>query len=221
MKKIVVKEEYLDSIKSEEKFINAIQLGRILGAIQYNKNIHAILHEKDENLSVNLQLHLMINHAALLFEGIKKFEQIKSEFDNLKTYKKNIEKIKKILREYNDENSFISSVLKKIRNRIAFHFDKSIIKTIFSEYVDASLEEDKEIVLLSGESELKKDTSFMLSDNISINYILGLINKKELTDQEKFKYLAKTLLELSELFCDILDELIPELSSEFCENKEE
>jgi len=43
MKKIVVKKEYIPKIKNEDKFINAIQLGRIIAAIRYNKILYTSL----------------------------------------------------------------------------------------------------------------------------------------------------------------------------------
>ena len=69
-------------------------------------------------------------------------------------YKKNLEKIEIILNELNDKNSFTNNVLGEIRNRIAFHFDKGIIKEAIEQFVDDSLKEKKDVVLMSGKSVL-------------------------------------------------------------------
>lgn len=69
-------------------------------------------------------------------------------------YKKNLEKIEIILNELNDKNSFTNNVLGEIRNRIAFHFDKGIIKEAIEQFVDGSLKEKKDVVLMSGKSVL-------------------------------------------------------------------
>ena len=76
MKRIIVKKELYQSIKDDEKFLDAIQLCRILSAIQYNNVIYAMLIENKE-FDTYLQLHLVIYHASFLYEGIKKFNIIK------------------------------------------------------------------------------------------------------------------------------------------------
>ncbi|MFX0207879.1 MAG: hypothetical protein ACFFDT_17960 [Candidatus Hodarchaeota archaeon] len=220
MKKIVVKKEYLPNIKNEDKFINAIQLGRIIGAINYNKILYAEI-SKDKEINTSLQLYLLLNLAALVYEGIKKFKNSKSDFENLNFYKENLDKIEIILNEANDTKSFTNTVLERIRNRIAFHFDKGVIKEVIEQFVDDSLKENKEVVLISGKSELVKDTTYLLADNMNINYILKSINGNEKSEREKFKILCKSLIELSELFCNILDQLIPDLIKDYCELKEE
>lgn len=220
MKKIVVKEEYLPSIKNEKKFINAIQLGRIVGAIRYNIIIHAKIID-DEKVNTSLQLYLLLNHGALVYEGIKKFNENKSDFENLNYYKGNLDMIGKILNEANEKNSFTNTVLKRIRNKVAFHFDKKVIKKVIEQFVDDSLKENKEVVLISGKSELARDTTYQLADNMNINYVLKLINEEEKSIREKVEILSKNLFGLSGLFCDILDQLIPDLIEDYCELKEE
>lgn len=220
MKKIVVKKEYLPSIKNDKRFINAIQLGRILGAIRYNKILHAEI-SKDKEANTSLQLHLLLNHAALVYEGITTFKKTKSNFENLDYYKKNLDKIKIILDEAKNKKSFTNKILKKIRDKIAFHFDEDVTKEILGRIVDDSLKERTDVVLISGKSERIKDITYLLADNVNINYVLILINGKGISEREKFKILSKNLLELSGLFCEILDVLIPDLIEDYCVLKEE
>ena len=84
MKRLIVKKELLPSIKNEQKFIYAIQLSRILGALHFNKIIHTKV-DKDEKLSPSIQLNLLLNHAAVLVEGIKKFKGLKSKLKDLES----------------------------------------------------------------------------------------------------------------------------------------
>jgi hypothetical protein len=92
MKKIVVKKKFLDTIKNEEGFIYSVQLGRILGALQYNKIIYAKV-SKAKKTNTSLELYLFLNQAALLAEGIRTFSASKSSFENLPFYKKHSAKI--------------------------------------------------------------------------------------------------------------------------------
>lgn len=216
MNAIVVKNEYLSMIQDDKNFISSVQLGRILGAIQYNKIIYTKIME-NENANASIQLNLLLNHAAVLFEGIKEFHSSKSDFEDLNFYKKNLDKIGLILSEVEDENSFYNKVLKKIRNRIVFHFDRGVIREVLSEFIDDSVRENKDLILIQGETELVKDTAYLLSDNMNINYVLKSINGEDLSSEDKFKTLSGTLLNLSELFCDILASLIPDLIEDYCE----
>lgn len=220
MNKIIVKKAYLPSIANEEKFINAIQLGRIVGAIRCNNILQLKTINSDEpNVSINI--YLLLNHAALLYEGIKYFNNAKSDYEELLYYKENGDKINTIINEFNQLESFSNSVLKKIRNKIAFHFDKAVIKSIIEKFVEDSLKEKRDVVLISGRSTLIKDTVHSMADNMNINYILNSINGRTLSEEERFKIVSEKLLELSGLFCNIIDELIPDLVEEYCEVKEE
>lgn len=145
MKKIIVKRENLPSIKNEKKFINAIQLNRILSSLRYNQIIYATI-DKENSISVNIKLKNFLNHAALLCEGVKKFKELKSKLKELKSYQERLDEIEQIFKELKDESSFLRNVLCRIRNKIAFHFDKRITKKIFKEIVDESKKKNKDVI---------------------------------------------------------------------------
>lgn len=135
-------------------------------------------------------------------------------------YKENINKIKIILNEAEDQNSFTNKVFKKVRNKIAFHFDKEVIKEVLTKFVADSLKEKKDVVLISGKTELVSDTTYLLSDNMNINYVLNSMDGENLSQEEKFKIMSGKLIYLSGLFCEILESIIPDLIEDYCELKE-
>jgi len=216
---VVVKKDFLATIKNEKRFIDSVQLGRILGALRYNKIIQAKISEEKETNS-SLGLYLFLNQAALLSEGIRKFDASKSSFDKLPFYKKHSAKINEILREAKDPNSFTNTVLKKVRDKIAFHFDEIVIKEIIEDFVDDCIKEKREIVLISGKSKSINDMTYIFADNMNINYVLRSMKEEGKSDEDKFKILCERILSLSEQFCKILEELIPDLVSKYCEYKE-
>lgn len=217
MIKLRVKKELMQSIHTEAYFIEAIQLCRILSAIQYNKVIYAML-SQEEDFNTNLQLSLIIYQAAILYEGIKKFKTLTEMLKDFESYKKNLENIERIS---NEKNTFFEEVICDIRNKVAFHFDKQVIARALEEFVADCIREDEEIIFIEGKTDLTKDTRFLLADNLNLRYILGLIKGKELSYEEKFKILARELLELSKIFCEILEEIIPEMVEIFCEISEQ
>jgi len=44
-----------------------------------------------------------------------------------------------------------------------------------------------------------------------------MLKNKDSSYEEKFKILARELLELSKIFCEILEEIIPEMVEDYCE----
>lgn len=218
MKRLVVKEDQVQSIKNKAKFIDAVQLSRILSAILYNKVITAEISEKKDT-NTSLQLNLFINHAAVLYEGIKKFKILKERFENLESYQKNIDKLEEIFKE--NENNFYNDVLYCVRRKVAFHFDKHVISRALEEFIDECVKENERVILIQGKTDLIKDMTFLLADSLNLRYILKLVNGSKLSYENKFKIVAKDLLSLSESFCNILQEIIPELVKDYCELIEE
>jgi len=207
------KKEFLALLKTEPHFIEAIQLCRILSAIQYNKIIYALLIEKGD-FDTNLQLNLVINHAAVLYEGIKKFNTLADRLKSLESYNKNIEKIEQLT---DKENPFINDILHNIRRKVAFHFDKQVITRELAEFIDDCIREDEDMIFVAGSTDQIKDMRFLLADSLNLRFIVGLVKGKNLSYVEKFEILAKSLIELSGSFCDILEEIIPEMVEDCCE----
>ena len=220
MKKIIVKKEFLPSMIDSIDFITATQLGRIAGSIRYNNILQALI-SKDEDVNTSLHFYLLLNHAALVYEGIKTFKKTKSIFEKQNHYQNNLEKIEIIINEAQDKESFYNKTLKIVRDKIAFHFDRDVIVEVLRDVTDDLIKENKEVVFISGKSEIVKDIIYLFADNMNINYVLKSINGKELETPERFKIFCEKLLYLSGLFCEIIDELIPDLINESCEPKEE
>ena len=213
MVRLRVKKELVQTMSTEPPFIEAIQLCRILSAIQYNKVIYAML-VGQEDFNTSLQLNLVINHAAVLYEGIKKFNALNKMLEKLESYKKNREVIERISSE---ENNLFGEVIYNIRKKVAFHFDKHVISRALGKFVADCIRENEDIIFIEGKTNLVKDMRFLLADNLNLRYVLSLIKGSGLSHEEKFRILAGELLKLSKLFCGILEEIIPEMVEDYCE----
>jgi len=220
MNRIIVKKDLLPKIKNVQNFINGIQLSRILSSLRYNLIIYEII-DKENSVTLNVKLNNFMNHAAILCEGIRNLKGLKSKLKKLKSYQKNRSEIERIFMELKNNNSFLNNILCRVRNKIVFHFDKSITNKIFEEIIDECIKEQKNVVFASGKTELVKDMAFDLADNIDINYILKFVDGKTESNEEKFKAMVQNLLKLSESFSGILDDLVTELIQGYCEVVEE
>jgi len=133
---------------------------------------------------------------------------------NMESYKNNLDKIQNIS---NGKNVFIDEVICNIRRKVAFHFDKHVIAKTLGEFVSDCIRDKEDIIFIEGKTDTEKDQRFRLADNLNLRYILGLINCKNSSYEEKFIIVAKELLGLSKLFCDILEAIIPEMVIDYCE----
>ena len=163
----------------------------------------------------------LLNHAALLYEGIRTYIRAKKAFEELPYYQKNEDKIRVLSSEFGDARSFSNRVLKKIRDKIAFHFDKDLITLILRDYLADSSRSNSDIVLVTGKSELVKDMAFPFADKLIITHVLRSIEGEGQSDEEKFRILAERLLNLSNIFCTLIDDLIPDLVGEYCELRQD
>lgn len=220
MNRIIVKKDLLPEIKKVQNFINGIQLSRILSSLRYNQIIYDTL-DKEKSVTLNVKLNNFFNHAAILCEGIRKLKELESKLKELKSYQQNKAEIEKIFTELKNKNSFLCNVLCRVRNKIVFHFDKSITDGMFEDIVDECISEKRDIVFASGKTEQVKDMTFDLADLIGYKYILKFVNGKTESNEDKFKSMVQDLLKLSKSFTGILEALMVELIKDYCVTKEE
>jgi len=164
---------------------------RILKTIRY-KQLLLLKSVEEEETGANIKIFILWNLAAALFEGIKTLYKLKKQFINLKYYKKDYEKIDDILKEFGEQNSFTNSVLKVIRDKLAFHFDREVILEVIKEFTVYSIETMGEVVLFSGKTTAIKDLEYNIADNMDYNYILSLIETGD-------EYLWKGTKKITEL----------------------
>jgi hypothetical protein len=86
---------------------------------------------------------------------------------------------------------------------------------VLADFIKDCLENNREIVLVSGRSERVKDIEFTIADNVAVNYFLNKVAGHELTVEEKVKRFSEELVDLSRRFIDVLEDLIGDLLSEF------
>lgn len=218
MKKIIVKKESLLNIHKAQKFLNAVQISRILSSIRYNQIIYYTL-DKEDNIRTNIKLHNFFNHAALLCEGARKLKELEPNLKQLDSYQRNLEKVEKIFSELKDKRSFLRNVCCRVRNKIVFHFDRCITYEMLEKIVNEFIKNKKDLVFASGTTELVKDMTFDLADNIDFNYILKFVSDTAKSDKEKFTTMIKELNKLSALFTGILEDMLSELIQDYCKLK--
>jgi hypothetical protein len=214
MIKLIANPDKLPQLETDERTIIAIQLMRMLKAIRYNNIIQAkIVSESDDETAFHL--HMLYNHAASLYEGIKTLVGLYRHFKDLDYFKTHLAVFKRLSTEFGNGESFTNKVLKPIRNELTFHYDETVVKKELSDFMDFCTEAKKDIVLVSGKTKLISDTKYEIADNVAANYALNLYGGKEIPIDEKIRRFGEGLLELSNLFCSAVEMLIPEMLTDY------
>lgn len=216
MIRLIVKDSVLSSVHKEKDFIYAIQIARILGAISY----YTILYIKinaDGDTTNNLKCHLYLNQGALIYTGIKKLKEMEKHIKRLDYYKRNPEKFKTIYDQLENSKSFINNIMGKIRNKVTFHFDEVVVKNVLKDYLEDFIKSKRDVVFMQGKSEAAKDITYDLADDMNLNYILKKINGEGKSIEDKFRCIAGQFFSIMSLFQEILEGLLSELASPYCE----
>lgn len=203
--KLIIDANEFNKFKNELDCIVAVQLSRMVNSIRscQRSYLRAACRARFANEKDKVDLTFL--HCALLYEGIITFNSLATELKKLNWWQSNISRIKNIQKQQSQKSSFWNSVLKPIRNKVFFHFDRSAIEKIL-----AAIKPTKNIAFSTGLTNRNKDIVYTLSDDIALTLILSSIGPKGNTI-EKFEWLETNLNNLSNEFCKICVSLITEL----------
>ncbi len=113
-------------------------------------------------------------------------------------------------KEFNDPHSFTTTILKKIRNKLTFHFDEDVIREAILN-IDSS---DKEVTIIEGDSEKNLDVNFPIIPTLYFNYLISYV-KEDSSDEEKFRYI---LVQMN-LIAKKLQEVTSSIAGELLKDK--
>jgi len=102
--------------------------------------------------------------GAVLFEGLKVVEGLKTHFGYLPQYQNGFQPI---LAD-RDVQRLRSVFLKTLRDQFTFHFDAKVLATVLQRG-----EETDNVVFLSAKEENAGDTYFDIADTLSLQYLVG------------------------------------------------
>ncbi len=203
--KVKIKERYIEELKSSKDLILAIQLSRIVNSLRSNFRSYINVSNKDDLLDLKDRMDLLLIHGAMLYEAIHEFSSISKRLSKLDFWKKNTEQIKRLQRENNDKDSFTNIVLKSIRNKIFFHFDREVVIESLRNF---NLHDEPVFIL--GKSILRKDMRYSLADDLVLTYLVNLYPK--FNDMyQRYEETRKKIVELSDTTCSVFDSIIGEL----------
>jgi hypothetical protein len=217
MLKAIIKPEYIEKLKNDDDFILAIQLSRIVNSLSSNFRSYINVSNDNHLINVKDRIDLLLIHGAMLYEAIKVFTAHGKRLKEFKIWDQISSEFKVFTQENGNKNSFKNTVLSKIRNKIFFHFDHDIISETLKkvDFPDG-------ITFITAKSTKQKDIIYSLVDDLILSYLVQLEDSKE-KSSEKYEKVEKTIIDLSDRLCKLIDVTIKELlpgEMEFIEEDE-
>ena len=202
---VKIKEDCIKELKSSEDFILAIQLSRIVNALRSNFRSYINVSNDDRMLDTKDRVDLLLIHGSMLYEAVREFSRMSKWFSQLNYWKKNTEQIKQLQTENNDRDSFTNTVLKSIRNKIFFHFDKEVISKTLQNF---NLKGNPTFAV--GKSTERKDVLYTLVDDLILTHLVRLC-PEEVDSFHKYEKIEQKIIRLSDKLCSAFDNITKEL----------
>jgi len=202
----ITKEEF-NTLKKDIKFMNAIRLLRMENIIVTFLSLITRTYINDTNSDRRDRMEEILYYGAVLYESLKTIYDMKGQLENLNEYKNHIEDINYLFQELNNPDSFVKTILKRIRDKLTFHFDEDVFQEVIFKI---DLPED-EFTILEGESERSVDVNYTSIPTLFFNYLISYVNK-EWSEEEKIKYIINEMnsiaVKLREVIGNIAGELL-------------
>lgn len=205
--KVVLKEGSYERRRNDQRFALAVTLSRIMNSLTSSWRWFLSYSKQDSVFAQRDRLQAFLYNVALLYEGIKTFRKKRVHLCDLDWFKSHPEDIEVITNEVEDSKSFYNTVMKKVRHKIAFHFDTGVDTELLS---NSGLKFDHPLCFVEGISKSIGESVHPLADYLIAEYLLSTYspnNKKSV----KFEDFLPRADELQRKFVDIIGHLIAEL----------
>lgn len=201
-RKIFTSEENFDALRSDRKFARLLNLARTVNAVYFCFN--SLLDYSGDETPAGQRQHInaFLFAAGVLHEGFAVAERLEKHFGDRDSYR---EGFGQLLADSKTQQ-FRKTVLKRMRNKFVFHYDKDVAERTLKTL------ELNEYVFATGTGGKRRGTYYNLADEIVINYLLDDVP----ADQQDsfFRDTLKSIGETLSRFVDCADALIGDVLSE-------
>jgi len=198
-----------EGLKREHRFRLSVQLSRLINAIQANKRHYRRIHEDDDPTTLRDQIELILYHGAIVYEGVTTLAKHGRDLRGLATWSRHNELVRRLQAEVGQKSSFTQKYLKRIRNKVSFHYDMDAIGNVLT-----GLQLTKNTSFAESKSKHDRDLAFVLADEALVHFVISPIDERD-TDEAKWDYFQEKLLDVSDALVELLLRLTVELARDF------
>ena len=149
-----------------------------------------------------------------MYEGVITLAKYGRVLRELTTWSHHGELVNRLQAEAGDKESFTQKYLKRIRNKVSFHYDMNAVENVLSGF-----QFTQNTSFAESESKLDRDLAFVLADEVLVHYVISPIEERD-TDEGKWDYFQEMLLEVSDDLVELLLRVTVELAHDFTKIEE-
>jgi hypothetical protein len=206
MFKYYITKEDFNALKKDIKFMNAIRLLRMENIIITFLSLITKTYSNDTNSDRRDRMEIILYYGAVLYESLNTIYNMKAQLENLNEYKRHIKDINYLFQELNNPDSFVKTILKRIRDKLTFHFDEDVFQEVI---LKMDLSED-ELTILEAESERSIDVNYTTIPTLYYNYLISYINE-DWPEEEKIKYIINKMNSIATKLREVIGNIAGEL----------
>ncbi len=205
MNKIILQNIDPNTIKNDNRFLIGLQFSRLYNVVVSNQRRYQRIENDGQPANSRDRLETIIYHSAIVFESIKSISDLENQLKGMSCWKDCDDKYRRVADQFHTKGSFWDLVLRRIRNRLIFHYDSDIIKTALEKFPIT----EKAVFAYSKDTKVI-NVAFTLIDEILIDYLVKLHNP-DIPEKESLAQFQQKLLELSHDVTYVLQDVIIEL----------
>ena len=200
----VDRDEYL-RLRTNEDFVNSIQLSRLVNAIRASQRNYLRIPNNGNMSNTRDMIEYQYYYASLVYEATKSLLDLGGKLKHLRAWQDNALLIKELHRERNGADTYFTKVLAAIRNTVIFHFDKDAV----DQAIGAFTVSDRMDLMIS-ETRMYRDMATPLAQNLVLNYVLSK-DESAHTGGEKYDQMLRYVTELSNKVVQVANACIIEV----------
>jgi hypothetical protein len=189
--RISVTREQYEKLRTDEDFINSIQLSRLVNVIRAAQSTFLRIPNDGNLINTRDRIEFQYLYSSIVYEATGSLLDLGGKLKHLKAWQANADLTKELNQLRSTATSYYRQVLAPIRNTVMFHFDREAVTEALS-----ILTVKDRMDLLVSETRLNKDMLTPLAGNLVLNYVLSK-DPGNGPGFEKFDYWMKYVTETS------------------------
>lgn len=193
--KMSLPKEKFEEYRNDPAFSELLALARVVNSLRFV--LFAGLDPSDKQSAVRNRTNSFFVAIGILHEGFMVVVRLGKYFSDEPSFKNGLAE----MRKSKAFDSFRSTILKKVRNQVSFHFGSEAINNTLKKL------DLKEFVFVSGFDDTSNELHYELADLAAINYIIG-DNCKEKDEEAYFSSLVADVADMAIRFIKESEQLI-------------
>lgn len=199
---ITCSKERFDLLKTDERFLGLLTLARAVNALRFCQKAGIDAKDTPGPSGARSTINSVLYASSALYEGFIVVERLGTHFKNLDSFKSGFGAL---LRD-KTVRSFRESILSRMRNKFAFHFDLDVAKEAFDHF------ELREYTFASGIGKASGELYFGLADEAVMNYLLQPAeNESNESLKDRYLKILQNTAQLMVRFTDSAERLMADV----------